>query len=449
MTTQIAPFYEIHASDNPLGLDSVEENKFMLRRFLRLAKDIDIAADEFNSLATKLSARLGTWREGKVKKILAACHRLHTQLPQFRDHALKFGHIDYAMLTAIDHILVEIPDNPEPEFLTALDTHLVKLFTPTTTHEALPTIGFIRRRVKRFLRTHQVAVHDANKEPQHWLIFAPHSTAGTTLLTAELDSIDALTIADHIHTFARKHHCSEADALVRIINGEQHECSRRHITFGIGKFQPHQQLITEHLHGAEDLTPIQQAILAKQPTEYKDATNIATLRQARHDPTLDLRLLVILRDGTCRFPGCNTDAATCDIDHVINFEAGGWTTLSNLQCLCRHHHNAKTDRRIQATMNTQGHVTWYHADGTLIATTKPQGLLPNITGTQQGIDTRHSKKSPAYDNTNQPIRNGLGRWGSTLRQQIQRARKHRDRRPKPKSPITLQPSTELELNPPF
>ena len=54
-----------------------------------------------------------------------------------------------------------------------------------------------------------------------------------------------------------------------------------------------------------------------------------------------------LRDGTCRHPGCQVDAADCDIDHVIAFdkdhpEYGGPTAEWNLVCLCREHHREKT-----------------------------------------------------------------------------------------------------------
>lgn len=34
------------------------------------------------------------------------------------------------------------------------------------------------------------------------------------------------------------------------------------------------------------------------------------------------------------------------------------TVAWNLQCLCQHHHNAKTDERFSAEMNALGEVTW-------------------------------------------------------------------------------------------
>jgi Domain of unknown function (DUF222) len=51
-----------------------------------------------------------------------------------------------------------------------------------------------------------------------------------------------------------------------------------------------------------------------------------------------LRRAVIVRDRTCRFPGCQQPAAACDIHHVIWRARGGRTQLVNLVLLCRFHH---------------------------------------------------------------------------------------------------------------
>ncbi|SEL65873.1 protein of unknown function [Rhodococcus maanshanensis] len=60
-----------------------------------------------------------------------------------------------------------------------------------------------------------------------------------------------------------------------------------------------------------------------------------------------LAAAVRLRDGTCRHPDCLIAAADCQIDHVVPFSRGnpihgGWTILTNLQCLCVLHHQLKT-----------------------------------------------------------------------------------------------------------
>jgi hypothetical protein len=51
-----------------------------------------------------------------------------------------------------------------------------------------------------------------------------------------------------------------------------------------------------------------------------------------------LRQAVGLRDGMCAFPGCVTPLDRCDIHHIIPWQQGGPTTLSNVVALCRSHH---------------------------------------------------------------------------------------------------------------
>ena len=61
----------------------------------------------------------------------------------------------------------------------------------------------------------------------------------------------------------------------------------------------------------------------------------------KYHPSTAVREHVMARDGTCRYPGCGKPATACEIDHIIPFP-GGSTTVDNLQCLCKHHHQAKT-----------------------------------------------------------------------------------------------------------
>jgi hypothetical protein len=51
-----------------------------------------------------------------------------------------------------------------------------------------------------------------------------------------------------------------------------------------------------------------------------------------------LRRAVIVRDGHCRFPGCDRPHTWCDAHHVLHWADGGATALDNLLLLCRRHH---------------------------------------------------------------------------------------------------------------
>ncbi|MFT2816730.1 hypothetical protein [Leifsonia sp. A12D58] len=75
----------------------------------------------------------------------------------------------------------------------------------------------------------------------------------------------------------------------------------------------------------------------------------------------DLRRVLQLRDETCRDPGCNRSARTCDIDHTVAFNENGEegeTSLNNLAHLCPKHHKDKHQTGWKVTQDPSG-------DGTL------------------------------------------------------------------------------------
>ncbi len=53
---------------------------------------------------------------------------------------------------------------------------------------------------------------------------------------------------------------------------------------------------------------------------------------------LTLRRALEVRDRHCRFPGCRVDPSRCEAHHVLEWELGGPTCLSNMVLLCRAHH---------------------------------------------------------------------------------------------------------------
>jgi len=68
---------------------------------------------------------------------------------------------------------------------------------------------------------------------------------------------------------------------------------------------------------------------AGQPIDVGRATRTVTTAQ---------RKALMVRDQTCRFPGCDRPQAWCDAHHVRQWAKGGTGDMDNLLLLCRHHH---------------------------------------------------------------------------------------------------------------
>nr|WP_120491417.1 HNH endonuclease signature motif containing protein [Corynebacterium lactis] len=103
------------------------------------------------------------------------------------------------------------------------------------------------------------------------------------------------------------------------------------------------------------------------------------------------------RDGTCRFPGCETPAHKCDLDHIKPYDAenpdnGGPTDTENLHCLCRRHHNLKTHKLYDVTAYADGTELWTSVDGTT-AVSIPSGPMAGFG--RQTFDQRMTRKLKA------------------------------------------------------
>lgn len=110
------------------------------------------------------------------------------------------------------------------------------------------------------------------------------------------------------------------------------------------------------------------------------------------------------RDGTCRFPGCSTPADQCDLDHIQaydhqNPQLGGLTDTQNLHCLCRRHHNVKTNHLWEISAHADGTETWTSCDGTLVAVSVPTGPLAGFG--RQTFDQRLTRKSATIRECNE------------------------------------------------
>ncbi|NOJ61331.1 DUF222 domain-containing protein [Arthrobacter sp. 260] len=75
---------------------------------------------------------------------------------------------------------------------------------------------------------------------------------------------------------------------------------------------------------------------------HPETGTVLSVGRDRYKVPKDLRKTVLVRDKTCRHPGCNRPGPVCDLDHTIPWHHGGTTSYDNLAALCRKHHLLKT-----------------------------------------------------------------------------------------------------------
>jgi hypothetical protein len=88
-------------------------------------------------------------------------------------------------------------------------------------------------------------------------------------------------------------------------------------------------------------------------------------------PTIPAHLWTALRvrDGGCRYPGCNRRPSWCDAAHAIAVDDGGATHLSQLVLLCREHHRLIDLGGWTITIDGPT-VTFTHRNGRTLTTTR-------------------------------------------------------------------------------
>jgi hypothetical protein len=90
-------------------------------------------------------------------------------------------------------------------------------------------------------------------------------------------------------------------------------------------------------------------------------------------PPAELKDYLMARDRRCRFPGCNTRATICDIDHNIPAPRGD-TSAKNCCCLCHRHHQLKTFGGWTVVLKPDGSCLWTSPCGRQFVSDPPPQL---------------------------------------------------------------------------
>ncbi|MBO0895658.1 HNH endonuclease signature motif containing protein [Arthrobacter sunyaminii] len=144
------------------------------------------------------------------------------------------------------------------------------------------------------------------------------------------------------------------------------------------------------LHGYGPISPETARRLARQAAHWTpvernpDTEEILRVGRRRKVPA-GLQRWLRARDGTCRFPGCRTNAAIAEIDHTKPWSHGGTTDHDNLEHLCRRHHMFKSRGFWKAQQHSPGIIEWTSPGG---RTYRTDPHLTLATGLSTGPDGR-------------------------------------------------------------
>jgi hypothetical protein len=95
-------------------------------------------------------------------------------------------------------------------------------------------------------------------------------------------------------------------------------------------------------------------------------------RQVRTATDAQYKALVV-RDGGCRFPGCNIPPEWCDVDHIPAWKDGGRTDIDLLVLMCRSYHHPFRHRSDVEVIGDANNLALRMPDGSILPC-PPKGL---------------------------------------------------------------------------
>ncbi len=349
------------------------------------------AIDGHENVVAEVSAALGISR-GRARGRLRYAITLRERLPRVAE-AFASGLIDFRMMSAVVHRTELVED---AQLIAELDA-VVARHAPNWTrlsepnlHERIDMLVMRldpagarvprRRQEDRYVQISPVDLGLA-------AVWAQLHTADGAALDRKLDALTDTVCASDPRTKPQR----RADALGALAAGlTSMRCNCGSCDCPAAQRPPSGDVVIHVL--AEQATvdgnsiapgylPGFGALPANVIQDIADYAKLKPLKQpssepeAGYRPSAALAEFVRLRDLTCRFPGCDAPAETCDVDHTVPYPVGP-THPSNLKLLCRYHHLLKTFYRGPGgwadSQSSDGTVKWTAPSG-LTFTTVPNG----------------------------------------------------------------------------
>ncbi len=358
--------------DEPCWAVSAQEVMYSAKREINtLELDIARAAtpsptDEVSRHARKLSVGLGV-SKGRA---LAYCDigTMIARMPTLA-RALQGGAFSFEHLRALADSVAAVDDG----HLAEVEGGIVALVTPTTPRQAVPGVLTLRRLAQQVVAEIQPSARpldpEGRGEPpppgyQHDFGVDTRADAATTFhVTVPTD--EGVGMVRIIDAVASARGCSRARALVDLVHGRAGDVS---VTLNC-----YRNLDDGRMH--LESTWLHEVATERWMARVTELCVAGHSEVSGYTPSEHQRATDAGRDGTCRFPGCDSPAATAQLDHVARWAGGGATATWAMHSLCPGCHSLKTRGLYDVTLNPDGSDWWTSVEDGHVYVSTPTGPL--------------------------------------------------------------------------
>ena len=327
------------------------------------------------------------YSEPHIEKALFAHHRLR-ELPRLKRLQERVHHLDLTRLKVIDTVLCKI-DADVTEYMRIIDEELTTYLTPTRPNQNLPSAGAIRRKLNAIILTLDDSVSpDDSPAGGVGEMFSVGIDGAQGFIDVVTDAVTAHEIDERVRQHAANREISLSQALAELVRGE----GTTNIVLNV--YRAHDvKDAPGWISGIGWLSVGEADRLAAQAATIRDMDQLYDKVSGSYATPADIRAVVIGWDGGCSFPGCHCPGIRAQMDHRIDFEAGGPTTAANLATICQHHHNIKTDGRVRYIIDPATREKfWLFEDGRWVSAEPTGPLAPKERHWLQTVGQRIGKR---------------------------------------------------------
>ncbi|MFC6317918.1 HNH endonuclease signature motif containing protein [Corynebacterium gerontici] len=300
------------------------------------------------ALAISLAPSVGRGEQYVINRFTALW--VLDKLPETKAVIEQLWHLDFARLIAIGNTLDIIEEWAD------IDAALAKYLTPKRAAQVLPSA----RQIREFIRKH-LGAEPSNSLSRDILIEEPAGDRRRVFGVLTSDA-SAIMMREAVTRTAEQMQISRADALMCMVLGAGAKVT-------INLYEDKAGVL--HTASGHRFDQEEAELIREQANTRTLERPVATKRYRFSEK---MRAFIAARDAHCRYPGCSVPHHQCDIDHVLEYNRGGVTSVENAQLLCRHHHNLKTAKLVRARIEESAEVVWAYPNGTQCVT-QPEGVL--------------------------------------------------------------------------